>query len=108
MTGKAATACEYGDNTSLNNLHVAVKKHLLKNDPTKAQIQEDLRKSFVFNMMHGKVMVINCDSMVPALNEEYDCKDLPLKDVLFDTDKMYDKEGKYYKVVVKQAEDKSK
>ena len=57
-------------------------------------------------MKAGKIMVINCDSMVPYFMDDYNSKLLPLKDLLFDQSKMYDKETKVYKGILRPEEDK--
>ena len=106
MTGKAAMACEYGDNTSLNDFQAEVKKCIIQKKQTKEEVQEKLRASFVMNMKAGKVLVINCDSMVPSFKSDYDTKLCPLNDVLFDQDKMYEKDKENYKVILKPDEDK--
>ena len=106
MSGKVVTACEYGNNTSVNDFQAEVKKQIIQKTQTKEQVSEKLRKSFVFNMIAGKSLVINCDSMVPSFADDYDCKNCPLRDILFDQTKMYDKQAYNYKTILKPGEDK--
>ena len=57
-------------------------------------------------MKAGKILVINCDTMVPSFLDDYNSKLCPLKDLLFDQTKMYDKETKVYKGILRPEEDK--
>ena len=50
--------------------------------------------------------MINCETMIPNFKRDYDSKLCPLKDLLFDSKKMYDKEKKNYKDILKTGEDK--
>ena len=57
-------------------------------------------------MQAGRIFMINCETMIPNFKRDYDSKLCPLKDLLFDSKKMYDKEKKNYKDILKTGEDK--
>ena len=50
--------------------------------------------------------MINCETMIPNFKRDFDSKLCPLKDLLFDSKKMYDKEKKNYKDILKTGEDR--
>ena len=56
-------------------------------------------------MQKGKQMVINCDTVVPGFKDDYESATLPLKDLLFNSEKIYSG-TEDYKGILKPEEDK--
>ena len=105
MSGKAVTAFQYGKNSTVNDFQAEVKKQIIEKKQSKTEVAEKLRVSLVKNMQWGKQFVIHCDTMVPGFKDDYNSDNLPLKDLLFDSEKMYHGD-KLYKKILKESEDK--
>ena len=57
-------------------------------------------------MQSGRILVINCETMIPSFKKDYDSKICPLNELLFDQVKMYDKDKTDYKSILKNDEDR--
>jgi|TARA_B110000305_G_scaffold167667_1_gene185320 hypothetical protein len=75
--------------------HGEVKKVLIQKTQQPKDVSEALRKWFVSNMKHGRQLVLDFDTMVPTI-ADYDTADCPIKDLMFDKEKLF---ADYKKIV---------
>jgi hypothetical protein len=84
MSGQASTFFTYQAKWEHFGWHGQVKKAVIKKEQTKKEAAEALRKAIYGSIFYGRELVIDNDTMVPALKTDYDIKDtLPLKDMIF-------------------------
>ena len=71
--------------------HAEVKKAIVAKTQSKKDASEVLRRYFLSNMLGGRYLVLNLDTMVPTFSD-YDLKDgCPLKDYFFHRNNLFEK-----------------
>ena len=105
MSGKAETFFEYGTNYLRYDFHGDVKKAIIKKSISKDEVAENLRTKIKHALKRGQLLVINCDTMVPAFKTDYNKPDkkVPLENLIFDRAAFTD--GENYKAILKDGED---
>lgn len=87
MTGNCHSFFEYSANYETFEFGTQVKKCIVHKTQKFADASENARLKLVRNMNRGSQLVWHVETMVPEFGK-YDCKDLPLKDMVFKRDKL--------------------